>query len=150
MAHGDHGTRHYNGNRPHHRSSLFPSLPFVFPPSRAHPLSLFSIPRSLGAKRTKAVRPSIRTYIGLPRRVHGRMLSYFFAAGSLHPSLFPSRPTDRSGVHTSHSLLQWELAGSRDNVGVHDGTSYPPIPRKSVGGILRFLSPRELARSASP
>lgn len=27
----------------------------------------------------------------------------FFAAGSLHPSLFPSRPTDRWRVHTSHS-----------------------------------------------
>jgi hypothetical protein len=82
--------------------------------------------------------------------VHGRMLSYFFAAGSLHPSLFPSRPTDRSGVHASRSLFQWELAGSHDNVGLHDGMSYPPIPRKSVGGILRasarFLSPRELVR----
>lgn len=60
---------------------------------------LLFLPPSLGARCTRAVRSSV----GLPRRVHGRMLSYFFAAGSLHPSLFPSRPTDRSRVHTSHS-----------------------------------------------
>lgn len=125
LAHGDHGTRHYNGNQPHYR-------PFRNLPSLS--LSLFtSLVLSARGARGLFVRPSVRR--SPPSRAQAYVILLFCRRLSTSISFFvPSNGSIE--WYTSHpTALSLGIDEICDNVGVHYEMLY--LSRESLTTIFK-------------